>query len=877
MTPDRWHVIERIFESMADRPTAEMADILDPLDPELRDEIEKLLAADGRAATLIRGAVAGGQSLLQDLLPQRFGPYRVTETIGRGGMGAVYRALRDDQTFEMQVAIKVLHLGMETSAGLQRFRQERQILAGLEHPNIARLIDGGETASGVPYIVIEYVEGQPITHHCASRNLSRTLRLRLFLRVCEAVEYAHRHLIVHRDLKPANILVTAEGQPKLLDFGIAKLLDANTSRTQTGLIALTPDYASPEQVRGLPVSTASDVYSLGVILYELLTDRRPYEIPSLSPADIDRAVCQATPARAGVSDDLDNILMMALRKEPERRYASVRELAEDIERSLTSRPVRARPDTLIYRTGKFARRHRTPLAAAAMIAAALIGGVVASQRQARRAERRFAESRQVLNSFLFDVNRRLQDATGPTAAREQVVGTALPYLEKLAAEAEGDPSLQADLTSAYQKVGDIQYLALGRVDDARRSYTRAIELGERLLAGRKPPPAVRKSLAEAYLGVVGIDTRRNDQQRAMTYGERALSLAEGAEPGNGWSRDFLIDASNYAARPYLEMGRPMQALTILRKGLGLAEEGGVGGTSDEELYARGRLRQHIIVALKNHGDLPAAMAEAEHVRALYLSMSDPANSRWAPVVIFGLISPGNDWGTGPPDVSLATPAAVRQGFDIALQALARDPRNSVIRNAAGIAYRLMGEMTLHRDRRAADRLFRQAVRMLKEIADADPGNALMRSRVAGAESALAATVDARESLVHLRRALDVAETVPASFPMERRTLIESLLRLGEAETGARQFDQARVHLERALQFSLATWREAREDLRSFAYLGMNYEAIGTLERLSGHPDAACQAYRRSLDAWQTWPTAGVSSSYDREHAAQVVTKLSKCP
>jgi eukaryotic-like serine/threonine-protein kinase len=404
MSPERWREIEQLFDLVADRPASEQAALLENADPEVRAEVERLLASDGRGTAMLFDAVAQGESLLEPEPQQRFGPYRVIGTIGHGGMGAVYLAVRDDQVFDKQVAIKVLHLGMETPATLERFRQERQILAGLEHPNIARLIDGGETPTGLSYIVLEYVEGEPITQYCDGRNLSREERLRLFLRVCAAVEHAHHNLVVHRDLKPGNILVTADGASKLLDFGIAKLLDSEGQRTITIVQAMTPDYASPEQVHGEFITTASDVYSLGVVLYELLTARHPYEIPAMTPFDIERVVCHEEPAAPRVSEDLDNILMMALRKEPARRYPSVQHFADDIERSLTYRPVVARPDTIRYRTGKFVRRNRVSLAAVAAVLLVLSGGIVASQHQARRAERRFAQVRELANVFLFDLD-----------------------------------------------------------------------------------------------------------------------------------------------------------------------------------------------------------------------------------------------------------------------------------------------------------------------------------------------------------------------------------------------------------------------------------------------------------------------------------------
>src|SRR5262249_43409842 len=266
-------------------------------DHALRRELERMLSHDdSRPIHEIVQQAAAGVQIRGEWKGRRMGPYRIVDTIGPGGMGAVYRATRDDKSFEKQVAVKILRVGTETPEALVRFRQERQILASLEHPNIARLIDGGDTADGQPYIVLEYVDGEPITEYCVRRNLPPRARLDLFLRVCTAVEYAHRSLIIHRDLKPGNILVTADGEPKLLDFGIAKLLNPAGDGTATMFQAMTPQYASPEQITGEAVSTVTDVYSLGVILYELMTRRHPYVVQSSSPSEIQRIVCQTEPA-----------------------------------------------------------------------------------------------------------------------------------------------------------------------------------------------------------------------------------------------------------------------------------------------------------------------------------------------------------------------------------------------------------------------------------------------------------------------------------------------------------------------------------------------------------------------------------------------------
>jgi eukaryotic-like serine/threonine-protein kinase len=392
MNPEQWAEVKRLFMAAAELRPEELSDYLDREcpDPDVRREVASLLDYSGTEiasadAAIASAAAAAAQEPDPDerLVGTRLGPYRVESIAGHGGMGAVYRASRDDAEFRQQVAIKLVRVAAESPDTLRRFRQERQILARLSHANIARLLDGGSTPEGVPYLVMEFIEGEPITEWCDRHALGLQERLRLFLRVCEGVEFAHRDLVVHRDLKPANILVTKDGTPKLLDFGIAKLLDpaaGNEAATLTGLPVMTPDYASPEQVRGEPVSTAADVYALGLILYELLTGKKAQPVTGYAPAAIANVVCQTEPTsparlKPQLAGDLDHIIRMAIRKEPERRYASAGLLARDIRLHLEGRPVTARADTTAYRTAKFLRRNRATVAGGS-ITAILFGGAV---------------------------------------------------------------------------------------------------------------------------------------------------------------------------------------------------------------------------------------------------------------------------------------------------------------------------------------------------------------------------------------------------------------------------------------------------------------------------------------------------------------------
>ncbi len=416
MSPDRWRQIESVFEQASETPVADRAAYLDTVcasDGDLRQEVDSLLNAAG--IDFVTQAIADASlefSRFDPIIGQHLGPYRVVGLLGEGGMGSVYKAVRDDGHFEQAVAIKIMRPG---TAYTGRFLAERNFLAQLQHPFIARLVDGGEYL-GSPYLVMELVEGPSIDAYCRDANPPLRTRLELFLHVCSAVQYAHASLIVHRDLKPSNILVLPHGTPKLLDFGIAKLLDSDPQAAPEATVMLmTPDYASPEQVRGGRVTVASDVYSLGVVLYEILTGQRPYDTRNQSPGEIERIVCTtgvaapsanaSTPRlRKQLKGDLDNILLMALRKEPQRRYASVAQFAEDIRRHLDGRTVIARPDTASYRVSKFLVRNRVVASMVFLLLAAAAAGVFFTVREGLVAQRRFAEVRSLANSLLDEVD-----------------------------------------------------------------------------------------------------------------------------------------------------------------------------------------------------------------------------------------------------------------------------------------------------------------------------------------------------------------------------------------------------------------------------------------------------------------------------------------
>ncbi len=545
LTPDRWQRIEELFSTLVELPVEGRAHALAAAaagDPELAATVEGMLAhAD--AGVRLQGVVdAVADTFERDAsapaLPQRFGPYRVVREIGRGGMGVVYEGVSDDE-FARRVAIKLAPLAAAGAAAEARFRLERQILSSLDHPHIARFLDAG-TEGTMPYLVMEFVPGESVTSYVTRKALPLADRLRLVQKLCGALHYAHQRLVVHRDLKPSNILVTDDGTPKLLDFGVAKLLDAGDVTSPTlGALAWTPDYASPEQVVGELVGTPSDIYSLGLVLYEVLTGARAQLTDTSSPLALSRTVCDVNPpppsarvTTAGdaalarrLRGDLDTIVMTAIQKDPARRYTSAAAVADDLERYLTGLPVEAHPSSLWYRARKTLTRHRGAAVAAGLVAVAVIAGLVSTGYQARRADRRFQQVRALANEFVFGVHDRIQTLPGSTEARRALVQTALTYLENLREDAAGDASLAKELAAAYMKIARVQGYPLeanlGEPQAAAENFGRARDLLTPLEAAGDFD--ARLSLARLELLVANL--RRSEGDLAGTDGGFARALA----------------------------------------------------------------------------------------------------------------------------------------------------------------------------------------------------------------------------------------------------------------------------------------------------------------------------------------------------------------
>ena len=543
---DRATLVAELFDSAIEHDTTCRQAFLDQRcgsDAELRREVESLLHAAKRAHGFMeRPAIASRTE--DDRASGAFAPgnaigeYEIVSLIGKGGMGEVY--LARDRRVNRQVALKLVRGGLDRDLLTRRFQREQQLLAALNHPNIAQLYETGSTPDGIPFFAMEYVEGSRLDQFVEQRALSLRERLELFRKVCSAVAYAHQHLVIHRDIKPANIRVTAEGEPKLLDFGIAKLLDelADDAAEQTATMQrmLTPEYASPEQVRGEGISTASDVYSLGVVLYELLTGSKPYRLTNRRAVELTGAIVGQTPVppsenreskrdiRKSLRGDLDNIALMALRKEAERRYASAAAFSEDVRRYLDGLPVRARKDTVAYRASKFVRRHRVAVAAAVIVLVSIVSGLVVALHEARiaREQRNRAEAERTKAEQISEFLARALSYSDPLAsapgAGNHRDATINEMLDEVGPRIEKELANQPAVKAALERVIGSAFVGQNRFEEAERYLKQALETHLKLYGEHHVETARTLLELAAARGVKG------DYVGAEREGRRALAI-----------------------------------------------------------------------------------------------------------------------------------------------------------------------------------------------------------------------------------------------------------------------------------------------------------------------------------------------------------------
>lgn len=881
MSSEHWQQLEDVFHAALERAPAEREAFVAAAcssDAGLRQEVERLLHAHEQASRFVAQAAADVARVAATVPAdgRQIGAYRIIRELGRGGMGTVYLAERADAQFEMRVALKVIKRGMDTDAVLRRFGYERQILAGLSHPNIARLFDGGTTGDGVPYFVMEYVDGQPIDEYCRAHRSPIRDRLELFRQVCAAAAYAHQHLVVHRDIKPSNILVTSERVPKLVDFGIAKLLDADGDdiavATEFGRQAMTPQYASPEQLRGGRVTTVSDVYALGVLLYELLTDAHPYDVAGKSPDQIRQIVADtevvkpsAMAARGGdhgtsrqLRGDLDTIVIAAMRKDPVERYASVALFADDVRRHIEGLPVVARGDSWTYRTGRFARRRKLGVAAAAAIVLTLIGGIIATSWQARvaraeraRAERRFNDVRKLANSVLFDYHDAIEALPGATSVRERLVTDALAYLDSLAAEASGDPALQRELAAAYDRVGNVlgkPYAAsLGNLKGALESYQKALRIREALVSADPRNPQNLRELAASHrqIGWQLLDTAETEAVRQ--HFRQAISIYAQllqTHPDDRATRLALARAHNQLGTVLEDRGDLSGALENERRALALLEELLAASPGDKDI------RRSLSVTY----DYMA--------RALFLSGEVAA-------------------------------ALENNGRSLELRAAlaSEDPTNATLRRMLAISYQNDGDFRDQSgDSAGAVASFRRKLAIDEELLAADPANVTAHGDLAYSLQRLADILAAQgshaEALVHYRRsAEEFGQTDDAKGAHLRVAMSHAGVARAQASLGKRRaaLDAVRRAATIARNAPDDPANSAQRGTRAqvYEYMAETYVALAT-RRGSRSADAradwsaACDMFQRSHGVWEDLRRRRILAVTDAAKPDKLSHALGRC-
>jgi tetratricopeptide (TPR) repeat protein len=818
--------VERLFAAAVELPKEQREEFLarECSDPALRRELETLLLHDGNAEALLERAVSSEAAALMESVGfhagDRVGHYRIVSLLGRGGMGTVYLAQRADGKFEQKVAIKVIHSGPDRAGMAARLQQEYRILASLEHPNIARMVDAGAARGGLPYFAMEYVAGEPIDLYCEKLRLPVRERLRLLLPLCDAVQFAHQSLVVHRDLKPGNILVDRHGVPRLLDFGIAKVLDAAQSNTDTAAWMLTPDYASPEQARGDAASTATDIYSLGGVLYKLLTGLSPHPLHGKSPLECLRTISEGeirrpSEIRRELSRELDDMVRMAMAPEPARRYRSADRFAADIEDWLAGRPLAARRDTVWYRAGKFTRRHWIGVTSAAAAALALGAGVATIAWEANRAERRFADVRHLASVSLFDIEHSIHNLTGATKARLLVVNTAEEYLQRLSKEAGGDAGLTRELAAAYEKLGDIQGgTGAGNIGDAAAaaaSYQQAVTL----LKSLSRSAFDNTTLVEVLNKLSGVQERTPNLDAARRSGAEALSLATRlaqAAPKDTHAGHLLASAKMNMAELELRGHDVTTARTDMQSALALEESLADASGSRADRASLAAETRAAATLLEEAHDYDQAMAACRKAVALYaaLAAEDPADPDIRRNRMIALTTLGSLEGQFADDGNASYAPAIaaqREAYGIASQAADADPANAEAQSdLAAVAIRLAHTLADAHMYSQALSLPDRSIQVSNGLVDRDPDNREFRSTLAfgyayrGYMDGLKGDLDG--AVREQNQAAKIYGQAATAAPNDAKLLdyeVWNWLELGRVLVREKNWDAAHQVFERAIQ------------------------------------------------------------------------------
>ena len=874
-TRDSWRLASPHLDTLLDLTPADRQVRVEDLrarSPELAGHIAEWLRAceaiDGDSfldQPVVRPTSAPGLSGLE------LGPYRLVSPVGQGGMGSVWLAERVDGRFEGRVAVKLLNVALVGRSGEARFTQEGRILARLQHPRIARLIDAGTTNIGQPYLVLDYVEGVPIDRYCYEQQLDVRARLRLFLDVLAAVAHAHANLVVHRDLKPSNVLVTAAGQVTLLDFGIARLVQGEndaleqTHLTRDGDALMTPAYAAPEQVQRGTITTATDIHALGVLLHVLLSGHHP-SAPHLDrPADLLRAIAEIDPPRmssrvAGrlrqtLAGDLDAVVAMALRKRPEERYASADAFATDLRRYLADEPVVARAKSMFYRTAKFARRHRWPMLAATAALALLVGSQITTELARRAADRRFSQLRD-LSSQVLILNGRLVNVEGTVAAREALAAMSLKYLSGLAADARSDRALLLDVIENYIRVAEIQGLptapSLGKLDDAEASLAAADALVEGLLADR--PDDVRG---------LGLSAAIRSHRAMLADTQQRNSDAGRHLDGAVLRFDALLAHPDVSAPQRRQAARLLGNLSLTANNLHRYDDGirlarrVLDTARDHNMEASliANLQSTLANALRMRGDLAAALAAIREARETMRSTTDQgvAFNNYGLLLREGFIL-GEDGG-----VSLERPddavVPLREALtNMNTRALA-DPKDATSGGRTATAARELGDILRWQRPAEALEVYDLGLQRLAVRTDTVSVKRASAELLAGSAYALrrlGRTTDAENRLNQALALLTATKDHPVStIPFDGPLYGVLLARAdhdaegGSAEEAVRQYRELVDGVMRGAP-------DVEQDLTLANRLWRLYDALAAAERQAGDGDAAAATDARRQALWEHW-------------------------
>ena len=883
-------------------------------------------------------------------IPARIGPYRVVRELGHGGMGSVILALREGEEMQRHVAIKLVKRGMDTREILKRFEVERKVIGSLNHPNIARVLDAGATDDGRPYFVMEYVQGQPIDEYCDSQQLTARERLVLFIKVCGAVQYAHQNLIVHRDLKPGNILVSPDGEPKLVDFGIAKMLNPDlagfTLDTLPEARVMTPEYASPEQVKGEPISTASDIYSMGVLLYELMTGRRPYQIRSRVQAEIERIVCEEEPdrpstavtrpaevttsdgqtrtitaeeigrrremaptkLRRALSGDIDNIILMAMRKSPRRRYTSAEQFAHDIENHLHDRPVIAAPETWHYHLGKFVVRNRVPVAAVAAVIVALGAGLTGTfwQMQQARAARnvavrnaelaaaaekktqaKYEQLRDFAGDFMTGTETIIQRTEGGTAIRKVTVDTARAVLEKLQAEGVDDPKLVRMLADSLDRLGMVvgggRSANEGQPQDAIAFFRKSVQLRRSIVAQSPEDPTAAIDLADGLEHLAFVLNRANAAKEADTLLAESRELATKAAATDGPHRPAaqrqLSRVLTAQGDRCLESAKADEAEPLYREALAIVQA--LADGAPEGSFARADLQREVGVAHNKLGRLhehrhntEAALEEYRKSLAIReaLFAAAPANAtNRRDVVVMSdkvarlLLGLNRDV-----DAEAVLQKALAAAGDYPTQ----DPDDKRFAGTAARLIELAGDIAVKRQNyEDAVTRFDQYVSRMREIYGPTPDDSQVRYYLSRGVLKLGqAQVDAGrgpEGIENMRRAVaayaDIADRTPDNAIMRleharaARRLGDATLKVGRAEEAVDPLTASVASYQIASDEKNGAKRLSPQDREDLA------EALAALSGIAqsqNAPQRALEYARRARDTAPAEPSDRVQKAID---------------